>query len=155
MKRKTLLVLLILLSVFIFTGCEKKEEKKPAEDKTVNKTKLVENTDYFIRGELTWGDYWDKTKKGYYIDSKNEPNAPYYYVLIMGEKPTGGYSLKVKEVNRNDGKTEMIVEEIVPGANEVTTQALTYPTLVVEFPTQQEGITIKDTNGGEFSCLNC
>ncbi len=154
MKRKSLLVLLVLLSVFIFTGCEKKEEKKPAED-TKTKTKLVENTDYYVRGELTWGDHWDKTKKGYYIDSKNEPNAPYYYALCMGEKPTGGYSLKVKEVNKVNGKTELIVEEIVPGKDETTTQALTYPTLVVEFPTEQEGITIKDTNGGEFRCLNC
>ena len=53
MKKKYLLILFIILSIFIFTGCEKK-------------TKLVENKDYSIDGEFT-GKYLDITKRVYYM----------------------------------------------------------------------------------------
>ena len=71
----------------------------------------------------------------------------------MGEKNTGGYSLKVKEVNKIDEQTEIIVEEIEPKKNESTTMAFTYPTIVVEFPQEQENIIIKNTEGKEFTKL--
>ena len=102
MKKKYFLMSLVILCLFVFTGCNNN-----------NKTKLVENTDYFIRGEFT-SKYLDITKRGYYIDTLNQRNAPYFYIICMGEKNTGGYSLKVKEVNKVDEKTEIIVEEIVP-----------------------------------------
>jgi hypothetical protein len=141
MKRKYLLLLLTILAFFAFTGCKKEE-----------KIKLVENEDYFIRGEFT-GKYLDIKKRGYYIDTLNQKNAPYYYIICMGEKNTGGYSLKIKEVNKIDDKTEIIVEEIVPGKDEVVTMALTTPTIIVEFPTYQENIIIKNTDDEEFSEL--
>ena len=65
----------------------------------------------------------------------------------------GGYGLKIKEVNKNDNKTEIIVEEIVPGKDDVVTMAFTYPTIVVEFPKYQEDIVIKNTDGVEFEKL--
>lgn len=151
MKRKYLLSLLVVLTLFIFTGCEKKkEEPKPTEE---NKTKLVENTDYKVNGEYT-GTFFDVKKRGYYIDTLNEPNAPYYYIICMGEKSTGGYSLKVKEVNKIDDKTEIIIEEITPGENDTVTEAFTYSTIIVEFPKYQENLVIKNTKGEEFSPLN-
>lgn len=142
MKRKCFLILLIVTCLFIFTGCNKN-----------NKTKLTEGTDFYIRGEFT-GKYLDVTKRGYYIDTLNQPNAPYLYVICMGEKNTGGYSLKVKEVNINDEKTEIIVEEVVPGEDEIVAMAFTYPTIIVEFPKYQENIIIKNTKGEIFDRLN-
>ena len=71
----------------------------------------------------------------------------------MGEKNSGGYSLKIKEVNKIDDKTEIIVEEIAPGKDETVTMALTTPTIVVEFPTYQKNIIIKNTEDEEFSEL--
>ena len=59
MKKKYFLMPLVILCLFIFTGCNNS-----------NKTKLVENTDYFIRGEFT-GQYLDITQRGYYIDTLN------------------------------------------------------------------------------------
>lgn len=142
MKRKYVLLLLLLVALFTFTGCSNN-----------NKTKLVENKDYYVKGEFT-GKYLDIKKRGYYIDSLDEPNAPYYYIICMGEKNTGGYSLKIKEVNRDNNKTEIIVEEIEPGKNETVTMAFTTPTIVVEFPEYQENIVIKNTNNEEFTYLN-
>ena len=140
MKKKYLLILFIILSIFIFTGCEKK-------------TKLVENKDYSIDGEFT-GKYLDITKRGYYMDTLDEPNAPYYYIICMGEQNTGGYSLKIKEVNKVDEKTEVIVEEVKPKKNDTVTMALTYPTIIIEFPERQKNIVIKNTKGEEFTKLN-
>ena len=140
MKKKYLLILFIILSIFIFTGCEKK-------------TKLVENKDYFIRGEFT-GKYLDIKNRGYYIDTLDEPNAPYYYIICMGEQNTGGYSLKIKEVNQVEDKTEIIVKEIEPYKGEIVTMSFTYPTIIVEFPKKQENIVIKNTKGEEFTRLN-
>lgn len=142
MKRKYVLLLLLLVALFTFTGCSNN-----------SKTKLVENKDYYVKGEFT-GKYLDIKKRGYYIDTLDEPNAPYYYIICMGEKNTGGYSLKIKEVNRDNNKTEIIVEEIEPGKNETVTMAFTTPTVVVEFPEYQENIVIKNTNNEEFTYLN-
>ena len=137
-----------------FTKCEvestpKQEEKK---EEKIEEVMLVENTDYFIKGEFK-GQYLDITKRGYYIDSLNEVNAPYYYIICMGEKPTGGYSLEISEVKKINGKVEIIVKEISPSADATVTQALTYPTIIVEFPKQQENIVIKSTDGVEFPLL--
>ena len=142
MKRKYVLLLLLLVALFTFTGCSNN-----------SKTKLVENKDYYVKGEFT-GKYLDIKKRGYYIDTLDEPNAPYYYIICMGEKNTGGYSLKIKEVYRDNNKTEIIVEEIEPGKNETVTMAFTTPTIVVEFPEYQENIVIKNTNNEEFTYLN-
>ncbi len=142
MKRKYVLLLLLLVALFTFTGCSNN-----------SKTKLVENKDYYVKGEFT-GKYLDIKKRGYYIDTLDEPNAPYYYIICMGEKNTGGYSLKIKKVNRDNNKTEIIVEEIEPGKNETVTMAFTTPTIVVEFPEYQENIVIKNTNNEEFTYLN-
>ena len=141
MKKKYFKMLLVILCLFAFTGCNNS-----------NKTKLVENTDYFIKGEFN-GQYLDITKRGYYIDTLNQPNAPYLYIICMGEKSTGGYSLKVKEVNKVDDKTEIIVEEIVPDKDAIVTMAHTSPIIIVEFPKYQENIVIKNTKGEEFTEL--
>ena len=119
MKKKYLLILFIILSIFIFTG-----------------------------------KYLDITKRGYYMDTLDEPNAPYYYIICMGEQNTGGYSLKIKEVNQVEDKTEIIVKEIEPYKGEIVSMSFTYPTIIVEFPKKQENIVIKNTKGEEFTRLN-
>lgn len=141
MKKKYFLMPLVILCLFTFTGCNNS-----------NKTKLVENKDYFIRGEFT-GQYLDITQRGYYIDTLNQPNAPYLYIICMGEKNTGGYSLIVKEVNKVNENTEIIVEEIAPAKDATVTLAITRPTIIVEFPKYQENIVIKNTKGEEFTEL--
>jgi thioredoxin-related protein len=142
MKRKLCLILLIILSTFMFVGCSNNESKK-----------LVENKDYFIVGEFT-GKYLDLTKRGYYIDTLNQIDAPYFYIICMGERSTGGYSLKIKEVNKVDDVTEIIVEEFEPKEGSVVTMAFTYPTVMIEFPEYQDNIVIKNTKGEEFKYLD-
>ena len=138
---KKFCVLLVIVGLFIFSGCYNN-----------SKTKLIENTDYYINGECT-SKYLDISKRGYYIDTWNQPDAPYFYIICMGRKDTGGYSLKIKEVNKIGNTTEIIVEEISPSEDAIVTMALTSPTIVVEFPKYQENIVIKNTKGKEFTEL--
>ena len=141
MKRIILIILFLILGLFTFSGCRQN-----------SKIKLIENEDYFVRGEFT-GKYLDLTKRGYYIDSYNQPNAPYLYIICMGVKNTGGYHLKIKKVQRDGEKTEILVEEIEPDKDSIVTTALTYPTIIVEFPEYVENIVIKNTVGEEYSKL--
>lgn len=55
--KKKIYILLIILSVFVITGCNKKVEKPN------DKNLLVENKDYFIRGDFN-GKYLDTKKRG-------------------------------------------------------------------------------------------
>lgn len=64
--------------------------------------------------------YWADGKGGYIV------------FIGMGEKPTGGFSIKVLSVEDNEGRTNIFIEEISPKADDVVTQALTYPYIVIE-----------------------
>ena len=142
MKNNCFLILLMVICLFTFVGCSKND-----------KTKLTEGVDYNVIGEFT-GKYLDISKRGYYIDTLNQPDAPYLYIICMGERTTGGYSLKIKEVDVIDEKVEVIVEEITPAKGENVTMAITRPTIIVDFPKYQEKIIIKNTKGEVFERLN-
>ena len=142
MKRKICLIVLIVLCAFLFVGCGKD-----------GKERLVENKDYYVNGEFT-GKYLDLTKRGYYIDTLNQIDAPYFYIICMGEKSSGGYGLEIKEVNKIGDTTEVIVKEIKPKDGSIVTMAFTYPTLMIEFPEYQSKIVIKNTDGEEFENLD-
>ena len=142
MKNKCKILLIVMLCILVFTGCNKND-----------KVKLQEGVDYNINGEFT-GQYLDISKRGYYIDTLNQPDAPYLYIICMGEKSTGGYSLRIKEVNEMDEQIEIIVEEITPDKGDIVTMAFTSPTIIVEFSKYQENIIIKNTNGEIFEKLN-
>ena len=144
MKTKYIL-LLVVLSLFVFVGCNKENKN--------SSIILSEGTDYNVKGEFT-GNYLDISKRGYYVDTLNQPDAPYLYIICMGEKNTGGYDLKVKEVRKSGEKVEVIVEEITPAEGDIVTMAFTSPTVTVEFPKYQENIIIKNTSGDIFNKLN-
>ena len=143
MKKTIFFSILIIMLCFIITGCKKENNKKE---------KLVENIDYTVRRYN--GSYLDLSERGYYIDTLNEPDAPYLYIICMGRKYTGGYSLKIKEVYKIGDKTEVIVNENIPPEESIVTQVITYPTIVIEFPKAQENIVIKNTEGVEFPQLS-
>ena len=56
--------------------------------------------------------------------------------------------------NYYTGEVVIGVIEHSPEPGAIVTQAFTYPTLMIEFPTYQEKITIKNTDGVEFQELN-
>lgn len=55
-----------------------------------------------------------------------------FVILNMGEKPTGGYSINVKEAIEDDTKITLILKETSPAPGAMVTQVLTYPFAVVK-----------------------
>lgn len=95
------------------------------------------------------------SERGYYVDTLNQPNAPYYYIISMGEQNTGGYSIKITDVKIDENNNvNVTVKEKEPKQGEVTTMGFTCPTCELELSEEPNSITIKDTNGNEYERKN-
>lgn len=77
---------------------------------------------------LTWFSQFDG-KKGAYI--YQQPSDT-YIKINAGEKRTGGYGIKVKEFYLQDYEKKIIVEFTEPGKNEMVTQVITYPYIIMK-----------------------
>ncbi|MBN2558958.1 MAG: protease complex subunit PrcB family protein [Clostridia bacterium] len=89
---------------------------------------------------------------GYYhwVDS----NGVYRVFISAGEKPTGGHGIKVISVEDNEGMTNIIVEETSPGEDDIVTQAITYPYVVVEMKGITDRFSITGLDGREFELID-
>ena len=61
-----------------------------------------------------------------------------YVILNMGEKNTGGYSVKVEKVEETDKNIIITVKEVNPAADAMTMQVITYPYTVVKVHSKKE-----------------
>ena len=61
-----------------------------------------------------------------------------YVILNMGEKNTGGYSIKVEKVEETDKNIIITVKEVSPAADAMTMQVITYPYTVVKVHSKKE-----------------
>jgi hypothetical protein len=119
MRRVCLLFLSILMFAAAFQSCA-----------------VTKNIDYEIAdledlSEETV-DYIDMIKqyKGYNILFETED---FYYVYIgSGEKMTGGYGISIVSAQFADGRTKVTVSETSPGKDDIVTEVLTYPYVVVK-----------------------
>lgn len=55
-----------------------------------------------------------------------------YLFIGLGERPTGGYSIKILHVEDVEGKISVVYQEIKPGKDAMVTTALTYPYVVIK-----------------------
>jgi hypothetical protein len=51
--------------------------------------------------------------------------------VFAGQKPTGGYSVAVREIRQEGNDLVVLVEETRPGPGDIVTQALTHPWAMV------------------------
>lgn len=66
-----------------------------------------------------------------------------YVVITAGLRPSGGYSLEIERSERTaEGTTILYVVERPPAATAMTTQALTYPSLVAVLPDDNQPIQV-------------
>lgn len=54
-----------------------------------------------------------------------------YLILSLGQRPTGGYSIRVNEVVRKGNTVRINAEEVPPSKNTFTTQAISRPNTVI------------------------
>lgn len=72
-------------------------------------------------------------------------------MISMGEKPTGGYSITVKKVEKVQDKIKITVEETEPGKDDAVTMAITYPYTVIRIKqAQDEEIEVYNQKGEKF-----
>ena len=88
--------------------------------------------------------------RGYYIDSLDEPNAPFFIVICSGERNTGGYGIQIADLEM-DGETLVItVDETDPDPMSMVTQAITYPYCVLEIDSLPDDFRVVTTEGEEL-----
>lgn len=169
-KRKILsLILISILAVSILAGCIKDKEKTPAineetqteqteqtEDKNVDETENNKNVTFeiiekFDEEALKMID--KKTKeKGYGILSRDDNSVVIF--IASGEKPSGGYGIKVKTVEEKDGVITITVEETAPEEGAMVITALTYPYTVVKLDTKVSEFMVFNTEEEEFKNID-
>lgn len=144
MKRK-IMFLLMLGFIILTVGCSDSSETNSSKykDKGVEYV-LVEN----IPQDVVNGISNIKEKRGYkVIDSEEEGN---FIFIGLGEKPTGGYDLAVEEIEREDDVIKITILEYQPKTNDMVTQALTYPYIVIKVEDEVEELKVVTTKRKEL-----
>ncbi|PTX58301.1 protease stability complex PrcB-like protein [Melghirimyces profundicolus] len=66
-----------------------------------------------------------------------------YLILSLGQRPTGGYSIRVNEVVKKGDTIRVVAEEVPPAKGSFTTQALTKPTVVISVKSPDEKVRFR------------
>ena len=88
--------------------------------------------------------------KGYYYEELG--GDIYHYVITSGEKTTGGYSIDIKSVTKNENNIKVVVHETIPTG--VATTAFTYPYIILELYEKPTNIEIVDDYGKVYKKIN-
>lgn len=109
-----------------------------------------------IEYSISQCDYFQKSKKpGYYIDTLDEPNAPYFFFITSGRKNTGGYGVEIVNIEVDENKNMVVTVEFTsPKLSDVVTQAITYPCAQLTVSEYPASIVIKTTGGLELPVLD-
>lgn len=167
--KKRIIIAFLLVVLMIFTGCNNKSvdtnqptdkpnvnvpsaTMTPPQGFTVNKIDFqVVNFDDLASEKIEFINNL-ATLRGYYY--WRDDNGKYTLFIGMGEKPTGGFSIKVISVEDNEGKTNILVEETIPKKDDIVSQALTYPYLVIEMKGITDQFNIANTSKEEYKALD-
>ncbi|ACB84237.1 hypothetical protein Nther_0642 [Natranaerobius thermophilus JW/NM-WN-LF] len=97
-----------------------------------------------------------KQNRGFFVfNHENFDTKDDYLVIFSGKRKTGGYSIQVDSVKLTGKTVEVIVSEKVPGDDEITIQALTYPHVItkLEYKVEVENHKVITDQGEELSKL--
>ncbi|TDX52363.1 protease complex subunit PrcB family protein [Orenia marismortui] len=59
--------------------------------------------------------------------------------ITLGERPSGGYGIQIKQVRKKDNKLLVVVKAVGPEPTDVVTQIITYPYDIVKLPLEELG----------------
>jgi hypothetical protein len=85
-----------------------------------------------IRDPATWSQFWSELGAG--VQPKVDFGRDLVIAVASGERSSGGHDIEVQRVTRSGGELRIEVLRTSPGANCVTTAALTQPVDVVLVP---------------------
>jgi|GEM_PF-6530031 len=96
-----------------------------------------------------------KTQKGYFVFGQPafDTGEEVYLLISSGEKPTGGYDITIEKVEAEEDVLKVVVKETEPGKDEMVTQALTYPHVIVSLEDAYETYQVVTAEGKELTNL--
>lgn len=89
-----------------------------------------------------------KNSKGYKVLEEDDDGTIVY--IGVGEKPTGGYNIEVEKIDKKNDTINIEVKEISPGQEDMVTQILTYPSVVLKIKDEFENIKVTNSQGESF-----
>jgi hypothetical protein len=91
-----------------------------------------------ITNQIQWAEIWQKHSVQNKEPKKPAPEVDFskqsVLFVALGQKRTGGYSVGITDVQKKDGKTEVIVQTTSPKPGGFQIQALTAPFVAVAVP---------------------
>jgi len=147
-KRPVLVSLLVVVSVVV-AGCSiagaVDEDTQPVTGRMEYEIVDVSSAE-LTQGELAeWYDT-HHVKRGLHSFTAGD----YLYILLSaGEKPTGGYALEDLVLYGTETEIEVTANLRCPGEDEMVTQALTYPHLLVRIPDDDRHLVLGGISGEE------
>lgn len=127
---KRILFLIALISIIVFSvGCNTVEENVDLTEPTEFDYELIEEDAIEDEAAKNW---YQENKEDYgsYTHSVSEQEK--YLLVSAGERRTGGYSLEIEGVNELNQMITFNIALNEPSAEDMVTQALTYPNLLVK-----------------------
>lgn len=94
--------------------------------------------------------YTPQKTRGYYIDTTEEPDAPYYFIICSGKKSTGGHDINIVDLGMNGDKLFIVAEETSPAPEDRVTEAFEYPYCVLELDKKPASFEVINTGGYYF-----
>ncbi len=93
-----------------------------------------------------------KEKRGYFINSSGQPDAPYYIIINSGERPSGGYEIRIADIYE-DSKGQFVIKvtETSPAPGSSVTANLTYPCCSLMVNKVPDRLIVVDANGNEIN----
>lgn len=122
--------LLLAAGVPVLAGCTAREEpRQPALERINPDTLSGDVKQWFQQNERKAGTY------------TLNANGRTYVLVAWGEKPTGGYSVRIEDVGEGSAGMVVAVRLEAPQPGDVVTQAVTYPRDLVAVPESQRTFT--------------
>ena len=118
---KKIVTIFVLLTLIIgMMGCTSAEEKE-IEYKVLTEAEQTELLSDAVEEIRATGGY------KILVDENSK-----YAIIALGERLTGGYNIEIDQVKEKDEQILIQYKEIKPKENEMVTQALTYPYVVLK-----------------------
>jgi len=158
--KKVLIAILCVLVVLSVTGCTRGSENpgvndpihgqgnETAKDKDQAGKNIDSNTERQwdgVKGKVLTGDYPEEIIKYLEDHKQNENQQAFnvnnktYIVMTMGEQPSAGYIIELKDVVLKDGALKVFVKYEKPLKDDMVATVITYPSLVIETDDIYEG----------------
>ena len=92
-------------------------------------------------------------ERGYYLCTTGDDEYIYGVIIAAGEFNTGGYGIKISDIQYDGTEMTIIVTETAPGPMDMVTQAFTYPCYGVVLSKMPLTVNVISDTGYEFDCL--